>query len=242
MSGPGALPGTPPVVDPKSKAACEYMDSLTDLTTDFKTKVGCTATAAGPTPLPPALPVVDPAAAAAATRKAEVEGFLAKIKTDNNATRKTELDPLKVEQDAPPGYAIFIRGGTTEVAVGDKDNEVAVKDNIAAMLKGAALTGGGRRGKRSARRSKSRKGGRKSRKGGRRSRGCKGRKSRGRTIKCGAKMSKELKAWIKRQEKATGVKPISKKTIDAAKTTSQATGSEQRSESGKHVAAKQRNL
>ena len=55
-------------------------------------------------------------------------------------------------------------------------------------------------------------------------------------------MSKELKAWMKRQEKATGVKPISKKTIDAAKTTSQATGSEQRSESGKHVAAKQRNL
>ena len=53
-------------------------------------------------------------------------------------------------------------------------------------------------------------------------------------------MSKELKAWMERQKKATGLTAISKKTIDAAKTTSQATGSEQRSESGKHVAAKNR--
>lgn len=102
----------------------------------------------------------------------------------------------------------------------------------------AAAAEGGRRRKRSARK------GRRSRKGGRKSRGCKGRRSRGRarTIKGGVKMSKELKAWMERQKKATGITAISKKTIDATKTKTQATGSEQRSESGKHVAAKQRNL
>ena len=98
---------------------------------------------------------------------------------------------------------------------------------------------GGRRRKRSMRK------GRRSSKGGRRSRarkGSKGRKSRGRTIKGGTKMTKELKAWMDRQKKATGLTAISKKTIAATKTKSQATGSEQRSESGKHVVAQARGL
>jgi len=55
-------------------------------------------------------------------------------------------------------------------------------------------------------------------------------------------MGKELKAWIKRQQKATGIAPISKATIAATKTKSQATGSEQRSESSKYAAAQARGL
>ena len=116
-----------------------------------------------------------------------------------------------------------------------------------ATAPGAAASEGGRRGKRSVRKgsrgSKSRRGNR-SRKGGksRGHKGSKGRKSRGRTNKRkgGAKMGKELKAWMKRQKAATGIDPISKATIAATKTKPQATGSDQRLESGKHVAAQAR--
>ena len=105
-----------------------------------------------------------------------------------------------------------------------------------------AAAAGGRRRKRSMRRSRrSSKGGRRSRKGGK---SRKGRKSRGRSNKSkgGAKMGKELKAWMKRQKTATGITPISKATIAATKTNPQSTGSAQRSESSKHVAAQARGL
>ena len=237
--------GAPAAVDPKSKAACDYIDEsltgLTQLKTAVCNKSDLGATTSSFSSSSSSKP--DAAAAAAAKRKVEVEGFLTNIKT-NNSARKTELEPLRVDQGAAPDYAIFIKGGKTEVPVIITDNEAEIKKNIEGMIEGDPLTGGGRRGKRSARRSKSRKGGRRSRKGGKKSRGCKGRKSRGRarTIKGGTKMTKELKAWMDRQKKATGIAPISKATIAAAKTTSQATGSKQRSDSGKYVEATKRGL
>ena len=229
------LPAAPP--DPKSAAACTYMDNLTKLTTDFKAAVSCPA-GTGP-PGPPALP------AATALTQADIEKWLKPKETAN-----AFLAGATVAVDSVAGSFTIthttnpakVFNGSLSMVLDDEANNIAAALDPASTSSTPTKMVGGRRGKRSARRSKSRKGGRKSRKGGRKSRGCKGRRSRGRTIKGGAKMSKELKAWMKRQEKATGVKPISKKTIDAAKTTSQATGSEQRSESGKHVAAKQRNL
>ena len=176
----------------RSKAACKYIDdSLAGLTTLKEavcTKSDLGATTSSFSSSSSSKP--DAAAAAAAKRKVEVEGFLTNIKT-NNSARKTELEPLRVDQGAAPDYAIFIKGGKTEVPVIITDNEAEIKKNIEGMIEGDPLTGGGRRGKRSARKGrKSSKGGRRSRKGGRKSRGCKGRRSRGRTIKGGAKMSK----------------------------------------------------
>ena len=231
----------PPPTPPKSKAACDYIDeSLTGLN-KLKTAV-CTDAGAGP--IGPPLPVTTP------LTKVDIENWL---KTKAAITGNEFLAGATVAKDTEPTkldeFIITAKDGKT-FNIQQNLGLDATEDEIAAALSGIPTQkmAGGRRGKRSARRSKSRKGGRRSRrsfKGGRRSRGCKGskgRRSRGRTIKGGVKMSKELKAWMKRQKKATGITAISKKTIDAAKTTSQATGSEQRSDSSKHVAAKQRNF
>lgn len=239
MGSPGASPpGAPPPAD-KSKAACKYMDDLTDLTTKFKTEVGCSAAAAGP-PVTPALP------AATTLTQAEIETWLQNKETANAFLKGATV---AVDSSATGSFIItHVSDHAKTFTVTEKmdlDNE---KDNIAAALDKIGTTmAGGRRGKRSARRGrghKSSKGGRRSFKGGRRSRGCKGRKSRGRSNKSkgGAKMGKELKAWMKRQQKATGITPISKATIAATKTKPQANGSAQRSESSKHVAAQARGL
>ena len=217
----------------RSAAACKYIDEAIKGLTTLNTAV-CLKTEGDKGPPDKKL------------TKANIEAWIAVKKNTNAFLEGAIVSETKV-------------GDVYEITVGDKTFTLlstagTIEDQadiIAAALDPASTTEkptkmkGGRRGKRSARRSKSRKGGRRSRKGGKKSRGCKGnkgRRSRGRTIKGGAKMSKELKAWMKRQKKATGITAISKKTIDAAKTTSQATGSEQRSDSSKHVAAKQRNF
>jgi hypothetical protein len=175
--------------------------------------------------------------------------MLDKIKTDNKShTETTTIDAFKADQAKSTPFDVSITSNAGSNAMSDSTTLDDIKEIILADLtdKKTPLNGG-RRGKRSARRGrgrKSSKGGRRSRKGGRRSRGCKGRKSRGRSNKSkgGAKMGKELKAWMKRQQKATGIPPISKATIAATKTNPQSTGSAQRSESSKHVAAQSRGL
>jgi hypothetical protein len=173
-------------------------------------------------------------------------------------SKESILDWLKTKEvanDFLKGATVTDDDGSFKIAVDDKTFDLVESagtiddqaDAIAAALSGTPtqkmVLKGGRRGKRSARRnrrsSKSSKGGRGNR--SRRSRkGCKKSRRGGRTIKGGAKMGKELQAWMKRQKAATGIDPISKKTIAKTKTKSQATGSEQRSDSGKYVEATKR--
>ena len=244
------MSAAPPAAADKSAAACKYMDDLTDLTNKFKTAVSCPAGAGAGTPV---TPPVDPAAAAAAAQglKDLLEPELTNIQKMNTSNKilqdlKFTVVGISVELSDPntPANKIIVTD-----KVNTRDDLLAfITTNAAALgVDVAVALNGGRRGKRSARRgrrsSKGHKGGR-SRKGGRRSRGCKGRKSRGRSNKSngGAKMGKELKAWMKRQKTATGITPISKATIAATKTKPQSTGSAQRSESSKHVAAQSRGL
>ena len=230
----------PPAATDKSKAACDYMNSLTDLTTKFKTAVGCTG--AGAPPAPVITTLTEPDIKSWLKTKAAIKG-------------NEFLDGAIVAKDNNPGktdeFTITAKNGKT-FNIQENFGLDATADEIAVALSGTPtqtmVMAGGRRGKRSARRGrrsfKSGRRSRRSRKGGRRSRGCKGRKSRGRSNKSkgGAKMGKELKAWMKRQQKATGIPPISKATIAATKTNPQSTGSAQRSESSKHVAAQSRGL
>ena len=227
----------------KSKAACDYIEESLAGLNKLKTAVCTDAGSPGP--------VVEPAADATKL-KATLDPLLETIKSKNKSTAgipalalNVDGDTLKLSggDDAPAEVVVPVKVTTKEGLI---EFITTNAENLGVVI-GPGLEGG-RRGKRSARRGhgrKSSKGGRRSFKGGRRSRarkGNKGRKSRGRTIKGGAKMSKELKAWMKRQKAATGIAPISKKTIDATKTTSQATGSEQRSDSGKYVEATKRGL
>ena len=244
------MSAAPPAAADKSAAACKYMDDLTDLTNKFKTAVSCPAGAGAGTPV---TPPVDPAAAAAAAQglKDLLEPELTNIQSINAVNKNLQdLIFIVVGNDVELSNK---NSPTKKIIVTDNVN---TRDDLLAFITANAGTlgvdvaialNGGRRGKRSARRGrghKSSKGGRRSFKGGRRSRGCKGRKSRGRSNKSkgGAKMGKELKAWMKRQQKATGIPPISKATIAATKTNPQANGSAQRSESSKHVAAQARGL
>ena len=250
MAGsPGVPPGAPPPAADKSKAACDYMNESLAGLTKLKTAVCAGAGAGAGTPV---TPPVDPAAAAAAQGlKDLLEPELTNIQKMNTSNKilqdlKFTVVGISVELSDPntPANKIIVTD-----KVNTRDDLLAfITTNAAALgVDVAVALNGGRRGKRSARRgrrsSKGHKGGR-SRKGGRRSRGCKGRKSRGRSNKSkgGAKMGKELKAWMKRQQKATGIPPISKATIAATKTNPQSTGSAQRSESSKHVAAQARGL
>ena len=245
------MSAAPPAAADKSAAACKYMDDLTDLTNKFKTAVSCPAGAGAGTPV---TPPVDPAAAAAAAQglKDLLEPELTNIQSINAVNKNLQdLIFIVVGNDVELSNK---NSPTKKIIVTDNVN---TRDDLLAFITANAGTlgvdvaialNGGRRGKRSARRGrrsfKSGRRSRRSRKGGRRSRGCKGRKSRGRSNKSkgGAKMGKELKAWMKRQQKATGITPISKATIAATKTNPQSTGSAQRSESSKHVAAQSRGL
>ena len=166
----------------KTAAACTYItetiDGLKKLNTAVCNESSDSGEAKPPVPEPPK----PDAAAEAAARKVKVEGFLEKIKT-SNPTRSDELTPLTVDPGASPDYAIFIKGGKTDVPVINTDAEADIKKNIGDMLQGEALTGGGRRGKRSARK------GRKSSKGGRRSRKGKG-KRKGKKSRRGGRRSR----------------------------------------------------
>lgn len=235
MAGsPGVPPAAPPAAADKSKAACDYIvESLTGLT-NLKAAV---CAGAGP------ILAVDPKIASDALLK-KIQDMLEKIKTDNKGHPETNtIDAFKADQDALHPFEVSIKSVAGSNAMSDSTTLDDIKGIILAELtdKKTPLNGG-RRGKRSARRSRrNSKGGRRSRKGGK---SHKGRKSRGRSNKSkgGAKMGKELKAWMKRQQKATGIPPISKATIAATKTNPQSTGSAQRSESSKHVAAQSRGL
>jgi hypothetical protein len=228
---------TAPAGADRSKAACDYINTAIAGLTKLNTEV-CDKKDGYSAPVKkeeePVKKEEDPAAAAAA-RKTVLEGFLTKIKSENPLLI-TRLDAFAVEIDLADNK-ISVKGdrGVLQEVLADESTEPQFKTLITNML--GEKIAGGRRGKRSARKGrKSFKGGRRSRKG----KGSKGRRSRSRTIKGGAKMGKELQAWMKRQKAATGIAPISKKTIAATKTKSQATGSEQRSDSGKHVEATKR--
>ena len=226
-----AIPVKP--AEDRSAAACKYIDEAIKGLTTLNTAV---CDGAGPIG-----PAVDPKKAESDVKFEKLNSLVKAIMGKNTSI---DLKHVKVTQGSAPDYLVTIEGGSSPIQFVGKETEDEIRANINTAFS-LTLSGGGRRGKRSARRSKSFKGGRRSRKGGRKSRGCKGnkgRRSRARTIKGGAKMGKELKAWMARQQKATGVAPISKATIAATKTKSQATGSEQRSDSSKHVAAKQRNF
>ena len=234
-----------PPLDAKSKAACDYIESAVTGLNNLNTAV-CKKSGAAPDSSS-SKPAAKLASDITTLTLTDIESWLkAKATIKGNEFLEGATVAKDTDSTKPDEFTITAKDGKN-FNIHENLGLDATADDIAAALgpEGTTKMAGGRRGKRSARRSKSRKGGRRSRKGGRKSRarkGNKGRRSRGRTIKGGAKMSKELKAWMKRQKKATGITAISKKTIDAAKTTSQATGSEQRSDSSKHVAAKQRNF
>jgi hypothetical protein len=221
-----SLPPAAPVED-RSKAACDYIKSAVAELGKLD-KAVCTG-AGGPPPPPPVKSLT----------KTDIEAWLT-----GKASANTFLTGYVVTETTP--------GTEYDIAVGDKTYKMLSSagtideqaNAIAAALSGTSgqKMAGGRRGKRSARRNRrSFKGGRGNR--SRRSKGSKGRKCRGRTNKRrngGAKIGPELKAWMERQKAATGKDPISKKTIAKTKTKSQATGSDQRLESGKHVVAQKR--
>jgi hypothetical protein len=231
--------------DPKSAAACKYIkEAITGLTT-LDTAV-CTGAGAAPIPTPPVPP-------ATLTKKGIEDWLKAK---DVFVGNEYLQDVTVSDVDAVGAFTITNNADTTKVFKGAAsmvlDDE---KDNIAVALSGTPakkmVLKGGRRGKRSARRnrgrkssksSRSSKGGRgnRSRRGGKKSRRGRTNKRRNGGAKMGPRMGKELQAWAKRQEKATGKPPITNVTIDKTKTRPQATGSKQRSDSGKYNAAQNR--
>jgi len=234
---------SPPVVVDKSDAACKYILKASD---DLKALNDAVCSGAGAGTGAPIPPVVDPKKKESDALLKKIQGMLDKIKSENTSHPDSAavIQAFKVDQATATPFEVSIKSKTSNPVMSDGTTIEDIKELIKGDLidKTTSLKGG-RRGKRSVRRNRrSFKGGRGNR--SRRSRKGKkgGRRSRGRTIKGGAKMGKELKEWLKRQQRATGVAPISKKTIAATKTKPQATGSAQRSESSKHVAAGVRGL
>jgi hypothetical protein len=230
---------SPAAPDPKSKAACEYIDKSLDGLNKLKTAVCSGAEKA------PLAAAAKPASGLATLNQPDIEAWLKTKGAIAGNEFLLDATVAKGTGDKADEFIIKAKDGKT-FNIQENLGLDATADEIAATLSGVEgktmVMAGGRRRKRSARRSfrsskgcrgnrsrRSRKGGKKSRRGGRTNK-----------RRNGGTIGPALKAWLERQKAATGKDPISKKTIAKTKTKSQATGSEQRLESGKSVAAKNR--